>query len=442
MLILQVWLEASAEPIGYLVKGDDADLSFAYNPQWLTDPNGHPLSLSLPLREDPFGDVPVRAWFGNLLQENDQLEATMARYGIERSDIAGLLENLGADCPGAVSVLGVDSPPIKRPGTLSEDYDPLDDETLRDIVERLATGKPLPDEMHAPSPVAGVRRKISLAALPDGRFALPKQGTGAPTTHILKLPDRNYRNEARDEAFLTQLAAQCGFSVGTCVADKIADHDVLLIERFDRLIESDKVYRAHVEDFAQASGLSAELKYERRGEPGRRFDAATIGAILAATDQPARARDTFLRMTIFNLLLGNNDNHAKNNGLIFSPGGSMQLAPFYDLTPVQTVGGYTDELAFNVGAASLFDDLTAANLTDFCTAIGIPTAGAPALLKAGAGNLIDQIEMLSADFPREMYALDRLFGHTAEHLNEVLGLGRELRERDAHVTSGGGWALS
>ena len=110
MLILQVWLEASAEPVGYLVKGDEGDLSFTYNAQWLANPIGHALSLSLPLSEEPFGDVPVRAWFGNLLHENDQLEATMARYGIERSDIAGLLEHLGADCPGAVSVLGLDQP--------------------------------------------------------------------------------------------------------------------------------------------------------------------------------------------------------------------------------------------------------------------------------------------------------------------------------------------
>ena len=282
MLILQVWLEASIEPVGYLIKGDDGDLSFTYNGQWLADPNSHALSLSLPLGKEPFGDVPVRAWFGNLLHENDQLETTMARYGIERSDIAGLLEHLGADCPGAVSVLGLDQPPVKRPGTLSEDYDPLDESTLRDIVERLATGKPLPDGMRDPSPVAGVRRKVSLAALPDGRFTLPKHGTGAPTTHILKLPDRQNPKEARDEAFLTDLAAKCGFSVGTCVADQIGGHDILLINRFDRLIDGDKVYRLHVEDFAQASGLPSDLKYERRGEAGRRFDATTIGRISAS----------------------------------------------------------------------------------------------------------------------------------------------------------------
>jgi serine/threonine-protein kinase HipA len=442
MLVLQVWLEASERPIGYLVKGDDADLSFAYDPQWLADPLGHQLSLSLPLREEPFGDVPVRAWFGNLLQENNQLEATMARHGVERSDVAGLLEHLGADCAGSVSLLPLDRPPVKRPGTLSEDYDPLDEKSLADIVESLASGKPLPEAVRDPSPVAGVRRKISLAALADGRFALPRQGTGAPTTHILKLPDRNYRHEARDEAFLTGLAAQCGFSVGTCVADQIAGHDIILIGRFDRTIEDGKVHRSHVEDFAQACALPADLKYERRGEPGRRFDAATIGGILAATDQPALARDTFLRMTLFNLLLGNNDNHAKNNGLIHLPGGSVKPAPFYDLTPVQITGQYTDELAFNIGAAKHFDEISADDLSEYCAAIGIPAASAPGLLHTAAGALIDRIEELSLAFPQDMSALDRLFGHTADHLNEVLGLERALRERDAHVTGGGGWALS
>ncbi|MBS0481408.1 MAG: HipA domain-containing protein [Proteobacteria bacterium] len=442
MLILQVWLEASESPIGFLVKGDDADLSFTYDPHWLVAANGHLLSLSLPLREEPFGDVPVRAWFGNLLHENNQLEATMARHGLERSDIAGLLEHLGGDCAGAVSVLALDRPPVKRPGTLAEDYDPLDDKSFAEIVERLASGKPLPEEVRDPSPVAGVRRKISLAALPDGRFALPRQGTGAPTTHILKLPDRNYLHEARDEAFLTELAAKCGLSVGTCVADEIAGHEIILIGRFDRTVEDGKVYRSHVEDFAQACELPAELKYERRGEPGRRFDAANIGRVLEAIDQPALARGTFLRMTLFNLLLGNNDNHAKNNGLFHRPGGSVQLAPFYDLTPVQTTGKYTDELAFNIGTANRFDAITADDLLAFCIAIGIPQTSAPALLKSAAGALIDSVEDLSAHFPKAIFALDRLFGQTAGHLNDVLGLGKVLRERDAHVTGGGGWALS
>ncbi len=442
MLVLHVWLEASAEPIGYLVRGDDADLSFSYRTEWLRNPDAHSLSLSLPLREQPFGDGPARAWFGNLLQENDQLDSVMARHGIDRGDIAGLLEHVGADLAGSVSVLPIDSPPVKRPGSLGEDYDPLTEDVLRDIVTRLAEGKPLPDEMRDPSPVAGVRRKISLAVLPDGRFAIPRANTGAPTTHILKLPDRIYRTEARDEAFVTLVAAQCGLPVGTCAADAIGGHDVLLIERFDRVVENGLVYRGHVEDFAQASGLPADLKYERRGTEGRRFDATTIGTILAATDQPALARNVYLKMTLFNLLLGNNDNHAKNNALFHSAGGSVQLTPFYDLTPVQSVNHYTDELAFALGAAKRFDDIAGADLEAFCQAIGIPASGTPVLLRDAARELLDQLEQLSAGFPPEMRVLDRLFGYTATHLNDILDLGRTLRERDAHVTSGGGWSLS
>jgi serine/threonine-protein kinase HipA len=442
MLILNVWLEAAADPIGHLVKGDDGSLAFAYTASWLDRRDNHPLSLSLPLTDEPYGDIPVRAFFDNLLQENDQLEAVIRREGLERGDIVGLLEHVGADCAGSVSILPIEHPPIKRPGNLDEDYDPLDDATLHELVERLATGRALPEGTRDPSPVAGVRPKISLVALPEGQFGLPKEGSGAPTTHILKIPDREHRQEARDEAFLTLLAARCGFTVGSCVADQIGGHSILLIQRFDRLVEGNLIYRRHQEDFAQAAGLPADLKYERRGKPGRRFDAATIGRILAETSQPAKARDTFLRMTLFNLLVGNNDNHAKNNALLHGAGRLVDLAPFYDLVPVQTVAGFRDDLAFRLGEATRPYEATAHDLEQFCAEIGIPSRSAGRFLQNAANNLVGLLELLSSDFPPEMGALDRLLGETSSHINEILHLGIDIRERDAHVTKGGGWALS
>lgn len=441
-LILNVWLEASTEPIGHLVKGDDSNLAFAYTPEWLGNAEHHALSLSLPLGDEPFGDAPVRAFFDNLLQENNLLQTVISREGIDRGDIAGLLAHMGSDCAGAVSVLPIDHPPIKRPGHILEDYDPIDEATFAELVERLATGRPLPEELRDPSPVAGVRPKISLAAMPDGRFAIPKQKSGAPTTHILKLPDPNHRHEARDEEFLTLLAAKCGFSVGSSIADTVNGHELLLIQRFDRQFEGDVIRRQHQEDFAQAAGLPADLKYERRGTPHRRFDAQVIGRILAATDQPARARETFLRMTLFNLLVGNNDNHAKNNALLYGPGQSITLAPFYDLVPVQTVAGFKEDLAFHIGEAKVPGDLTSADLLRFCADIGLPGPGAKRILPNAAHELVTRIEQLSAQFPAEMGALDRLFGETAGDLVGILELDIELRERDAHVVKGGGWALS
>jgi serine/threonine-protein kinase HipA len=442
MQLLNVWLEASPQPIGQLAAADDTSMAFVYAPEWLDAAENHPLSLSLPLREEPFGDALTRAFFDNLLQENDQLERVMLREGIERGDIAGLLAHVGADCAGAVSVLPLDHPPIKRPGSLADDYDVLSDQDFRDLVHRLATGRPLPVGMRDPSPVAGFRRKISLAELPGRGFGLPRARTGAPTTHILKIPDPDHRHEARDEAFVTLLAHQCGLDVGTCVASEVDGHEILLIRRFDRVVHGDAIFRIHQEDFAQAAGLPAALKYERNGTEGRRFDAATIGRILAATDRPALARATFLRLTLFNLLIGNNDNHAKNHALLHRPGQAPMLAKFYDLVPVQTVAGFTDLLAFRIGEAETADALARDNLLQLCADIGLPIAGAGRLLAEATREMITSLEQLSPDFPSEMSALDSLTGEVAGQLDAMLELGLKIRARDAHVTRGGGWLAS
>lgn len=119
---------------------------------------------------------------------------------------------------------------------MEHDYDALSNEDFTDLVLRLAQGRPLPDGMRDPSPVAGFRRKISLTALPDNRFALPKVGSGAPTTHILKIPDPEHRHEARHEEFVTDLADQVGFNVGGCAAGDVEGQEVLLITRFDRIV--------------------------------------------------------------------------------------------------------------------------------------------------------------------------------------------------------------
>lgn len=438
MQSLNVWVEASPDPIGRLTSDDHGAVQFAYAPAWIEAVASFPLSLSLPLREEPFGDAISRAFFSNLLQENDQLERVIAREGLDRGDIVGLLAHIGADCSGSVSVLREDHPPIKRPGSLGQDYDALSEEDFADIILRLAQGRSLPDEVRDPSPVAGFRRKISLAALPGDCFGLPKAGSGAPTTHILKIPDPNHRHEARHEAFVTDLAEMVGFNVGNCIADDVEGQEVLLITRFDRLVVENQVYRVHQEDFAQALGLPAELKYERRGREGRRFDASAIARVLDATDQPALARERFLRLTLFNLLVGNNDNHAKNHALLHMPGQSPVLAPFYDLVPVRMVAGFTDELAFRIGNAHLPHEITAGDLESFCIAIGIPIAGARRILSSTATELIQAMEKRSADFPQEMRPLDNLIGETSGLLNTELGLGLALRECNAHVVRGGG----
>jgi len=96
-----------------------------------------PCPWSLPPEDEAFGDVETRAFFANLLPENAQLQRIMEREGLARDDIVGLLKHLGADCAGCVSCLPRHAPPIKSPGVLAEDYEPLEDRTLLKIVKSL-----------------------------------------------------------------------------------------------------------------------------------------------------------------------------------------------------------------------------------------------------------------------------------------------------------------
>ncbi len=207
---LNVWLEAFADPIGTLSANDDGSTAFVYSDAYLGLPDAYPISLSLPLREQPHGNLVTRPFFRNLLPENDQLDQLVEREGLERSDVVGILTHLGADLSGALSCLPEDAPPVKTPGNFSTDYDPIAEDDIRDIARRLGSNAPLPDELRDPSPVAGYQRKVALTVLPDGRYAIPKRDIGVPTTHILKVPDTALPHEARYEVICARLADHVG----------------------------------------------------------------------------------------------------------------------------------------------------------------------------------------------------------------------------------------
>jgi len=375
-LDLDVFFEALPDPIGRLTRFDDGSISFRY----LVDALPHPLSLSLPLREEPFGDAVSRAFFANLLFENAQREQIMQRYSLDFGDVVGLLEHLGSDCPGSVSCVPLGAGPAKMPGDLLTDYDVLDDHELQRIMASLRDRRRLPDDARDPSPLAGAQGKVALSQLPDGRFAMPKRGLNVPTTHILKVP------RPADMITVDQEHLLMGI-MGEVQRHPVADTAVLgegplrglLITRFDRVVEGTAVRRLHQEDFAQALGLGPHLKYERNGTEEHRFSATAVGALLTQTANPGRARQAFLEVTLANILLGNTDNHAKNHALLYS-GPRPQFAPIYDVAPVLLDDQVTHQLSFDIGAARMADEIIAGDLTIFIMALGFPRP-TPGLLK-------------------------------------------------------------
>lgn len=371
---MDVWIEGYDRPVGLLTRDDTRALSFVYAEGVRRE---HQLSLSLPLRPEPFSDTECRGYFGNLLFEGPQLERILDSYKLERGDIGALLWHLGADCPGAISVTPEGSGPGKTPGRFPQDYELLDDDRLHAILLSLHLHKRLPDDARDPSPVAGVQGKIAVVAQ-EGRFYLPKAGSRAPTTHILKVSPADDAQITRHEVALLKIAETCGIQIAHCEPLEFALEGrhihALLSTRFDRDIQivegAGLITRVHAEDLCQALGLPPTLKYERNSvNPAHRFSAAAVKRIGIQTSVPTLFQRDILQHTLFNLLVGNSDNHGKNGSVIHQHGGT-RLAPLYDVVPVFMDRSVTHQLAFRHGAAEFAEDFTQGNLRGLLTDLG------------------------------------------------------------------------
>ena len=433
--VLDVHMDGQAGPAGQLIGWNDESASFEYDEGYLARAEAMPLSLSMPLTGDRFGDVATRAFFANLLPENDQMQRLMDQRGIARSDFVGLLEYLGADCPGALSCVPLGAGPAKAPGVLATDYDPLDDAAVEDLVRRMALSQPLPDEVRDPSPVAGVQRKIALTRLPDGGFALPKSGTGAPTTHILKTPRETEARDAELEVIAARLAQAVGLEVAVPELVRIGDHPSVLIERYDRMTANGVVQRLHQEDFAQALGLPASLKYERYGEPPRVFDLTAIAWVLNQTAAPAVARREFIRLTLFNAYIGNADNHAKNHSLLYR-GRTPVLAPAYDLTPTRLNASLTPAMGFRLGRAETAEAIDPDAAAALFLTMGFNPGAAERFVRASLAPMFLTLDEATKAAPKDF---DDMVGEYLEIVSRACGSTLPLRERDHFQAVGGGW---
>jgi serine/threonine-protein kinase HipA len=74
--------------------------SFTYDAGW----SGPPVSLTMPVRGEPYVGRGLLPFFENLLPEGWLLEIATSKLKITKDDAFGLLLATGADCPGAVEI--------------------------------------------------------------------------------------------------------------------------------------------------------------------------------------------------------------------------------------------------------------------------------------------------------------------------------------------------
>lgn len=83
---------------------DESSFRFTYDPEWLSSPNAEPVSLTLPLRAEPYESDILFPFFDGLIPEGYLLQIAMNRFGIRANDRMTLLLKTCRDSIGCVSV--------------------------------------------------------------------------------------------------------------------------------------------------------------------------------------------------------------------------------------------------------------------------------------------------------------------------------------------------
>ncbi len=87
-----------------LIEETGGGTRFTYDEAWLEDPRRLPVSLTFPLRPEPYDHHGLHPFFENLLPEGWLLELSTAKLKISKDDAFGLLLATCADCIGAVEI--------------------------------------------------------------------------------------------------------------------------------------------------------------------------------------------------------------------------------------------------------------------------------------------------------------------------------------------------
>ena len=88
-------------PCGYLTQIKNNEYSFTY----LESYRGYPISLTMPVRAEPYTFDRFPPFFDGLLPEGIQLEALIRQNKIDANDYMAQLDAVGADLVGAVTII-------------------------------------------------------------------------------------------------------------------------------------------------------------------------------------------------------------------------------------------------------------------------------------------------------------------------------------------------
>ncbi len=147
------------------------------------------------------------------------------------------------------------------------------------------------------------------------------------------------------EFIAMRLAALAGLNVAPVKLTKVANKDVLLIERFDREQKAQGWSRKAMVSALTLLGLDDMM--------ARYASYETLAEIIRHrfTDPKATLEELFSRL-VFNILCGNTDDHARNHAA-FWDGKTLTLTPAYDICPQGRTGNEASQAMLIAGNNNL-----------------------------------------------------------------------------------------
>lgn len=375
---------------------------------------GFPVSPHLPLYSSPADSV--RRFLANLLPEGRWLEELSLSSRITKSHTFGLIAAIGSETTGALTFCSEGDCNAPR----ATHFRPIGTAELEErICQRNDTAISLWDGKHRLS-TAGVQDKLPIVMMPDGTYGF---GEGElASTHILKFDTRHTINLVLNEYICMTLAQMVGLPVAKASFKRMGE-PVLVVERFDRSWrDANRVARRHLIDGCQMLDLSPIYKYERPfGKTGHAaglrsgaslkmlFDCAQLCRV------PALASRDMMNWTLFQLLIGNGDAHAKNISFFVGTQG-IDLAPAYDLVCLDVCGDqYDRDVAMAIGDVFNPDDIQAWQLAEMCAECNVPQRQVARMLDALCTSVLRSLKTIA--LPEQLTSVEEGF---ARHLMQVI----------------------
>jgi serine/threonine-protein kinase HipA len=335
---------------------------FSFEQEYIDDPQRPTLSLSF--KSQTGGLVTsVRAvnlrlppFFSNLLPEGHLRTYLAQRAGVKPEREFFLLAALGADLPGALTAMPLET---DEHATDRADHDQHHDDNRR-------------NETPMRFSLAGVQLKFSAITEASGGLTVRADGMGG--SWIIKLPSARFPAVPENEFVMLELARAVGITVPLSRLIDVSeirglpddagrvDGKALLVQRFDRGPDGQRV---HMEDFAQVFGQFPDEKYAHRSY-------ANIAAVLWAETGEAGTYE-FVRRIAFSVLIGNADMHLKNWSLLYPDGRTPVLSPAYDYvaTLPYIPGG---RLALNFGGSRTLSEISSDQIRRFADTARLPAS--------------------------------------------------------------------